>query len=266
MTWKAAHIEWPYKHLVVSGCSFTSNLMVPDGSAWAWPNMLATWADTSIDNLAVPGAGNNHIARSIILHLERTRPDPATTLVMAMWTGIARIDWLTEQRLSQFGNEYPFEYHYNDHTELSLGGHWWNSKSTPIIKAVREYARFQDQHSFAVDTWLAMNQLANYLDCHGYQYYYTSYFDYSNTRDQDDAGSYNYTAALAHMELELSHLNWLPLAGVDHYGDWSKLNNKLADDNYHPGADANIAWTLDILAPCLKNLGAITTITKRIAQ
>lgn len=258
MTWP--RIATDYQHLVVSGCSFTSNLMVADGSPYAWPNMLASWAGMSIDNLAIPGAGNNHIARSIILHLEHTRPDPATTLVLAMWSGPARIDWLTERSLSKFKSEYPFEYQYDNYSELSLGGHWWNSRATPIIKAMREYARFQDNHSFALDSWLAMTQLADYLTARGYRYYYTSYFSYKNTAAQDDAVVFDYHAVLEKVGIDLTSQSWLPLAENDHYGDWSKLNNRLADDGYHPGNDANIIWTRDVLAPCLQQQGAINSI------
>jgi hypothetical protein len=251
-----------FQHLVVSGCSFTSNLFVPDNSPFAWPNMISYWSGMTIDNLAIPGAGNNHIARSIILHLEKTKPDPEKTLVLAMWSGPARIDWITEKSLSQFAKEYPFAYQYTEHTELSLGGHWWNSRASPVIKAIREYAKLQDQNSFAVDSWLAMTQLSDYLTTRGYTFYYTSYFSYNNVDAQNDALNYNYRAALARAGLTLDKQPWIQLAENDHYGDWSRLNNRLTEDNYHPGKDANIIWTRDVLLPALQQLGAVEKITK----
>ena len=83
-----------FKYLVVSGCSFTHNNHQESHCVWA--NTLAVWTNMTINNLAIPGAGNTHIKNSVILHLEKNKPNPADTLVLVMWSGPERIDWITE--------------------------------------------------------------------------------------------------------------------------------------------------------------------------
>ena len=82
-----------FQHLVVSGCSFTTNEHVPDKSDWNWPNILAKDTGMTIHNLATAAAGNNHIARSIIVYLEKNKLPIDKTLVIAMWSGVGRIDF-----------------------------------------------------------------------------------------------------------------------------------------------------------------------------
>lgn len=79
------------KQLVVSGCSFTAN---NHATSCAWANFLADACGADCVNLARDGAGNEHIARSVILYLEQHRPDPAHTLVLVMWSGVDRLDLL----------------------------------------------------------------------------------------------------------------------------------------------------------------------------
>ena len=77
-----------FRHLVTSGCSFTSNRTSTDNAPYAWPDMLADWCGLKIHNLAVPGAGNDHVAHSLILYLEKANLDPAETLVLPMYVVI----------------------------------------------------------------------------------------------------------------------------------------------------------------------------------
>ena len=85
-----------YKHLVVSGCSFTYEPM-NEWYPFAWPSLLAEFTGMTIDNLAIPGAGNDHISKSLILFLEKKNYNPKDTLVLVMWSGITRIDWICDK-------------------------------------------------------------------------------------------------------------------------------------------------------------------------
>ena len=87
-----------FKKLVVSGCSFTHN---NHHDKCAWANLLADWSGMTIVNLATPGAGNEHIANSLILYLEKNKLDPSNTLVMAMWSGIDRNDLIVSRKKIQ---------------------------------------------------------------------------------------------------------------------------------------------------------------------
>lgn len=230
-----------YKTLLVSGCSFTHNN--GDGH-FAWANDLAVWTGMRIVNLAIPGAGNTHIANSIILYIERHKLVPAETLVMVMWSGVARIDWITDQSLSKFKNTYPFTYNYDQHNELVLGGSWWNNDAnTHVQKTLVEYSKYQSAHSFALHSWLAMNNLSNYLALHGFEYYYTAIADTANTEEL----WIDYEQELADLKLTLDKSSWITPC----IGNYCQERNLLQQDNFHPTMQGHEAWTRTVLMPYL---------------
>lgn len=246
-----------FKNLVVSGCSFTHQ---PDlGYPFSWANILADWSGMDIYNLAVPGAGNDHISKSIILFLEKKKLDPADTIVLVMWSGIGRIDWITDKSLSNFKNEYPFTYFYDQHNELVLGGNWWNDKNpTHLKKTLLEYSKYQSDHSMTLHSWLAMENLSNYLKNNKLNYYYTSFINYKIGNIKGDASIVPFFDELKELNLTLNLDEWLPLAKGDYYGDWARKNNFLAEDNFHPKyPQANEGWVKEILMPALKHLSVL---------
>ena len=230
-----------YKTLLVSGCSFTHNNC---DSHFSWGNDLATWAGMDIVNLAIPGAGNAHITNSIILYIEQHDLDPAETLVMVMWSGTARIDWIADRGLSKFKHAYPFTYDYDQHNELVLGGSWWQPKRrTHLEEALVEYSKYQSTHSFALHSWLAMNNLANYLKLQGFEYYFTSIGNTAN----DEELWIDYEQELSELKLTLDKANW-----IDPYiGDYCQAHNLLQDDNFHPSMQGHEKWTREVLMPYL---------------
>jgi len=230
-----------YKTLLVSGCSFTHN---NSEAHFAWANDLAVWTGMNIVNLAVPGAGNTHIANSIMLYIEQHKLDPAETLVIAMWTGTARIDWITDQSLSKFKDMYPFTYNYDQHNELVLGGSWWHTKRRSHVEdTLVEYSKYQSAHSFALHSWLAMNNLSNYLKSHGFEYYYTSIADTANNEEL----WIDYEQELTELNLTLDKANWVTPC----IGRYCQERNLLQEDNFHPSMQGHEAWTRTVLMPYL---------------
>lgn len=245
-----------FRHLVTSGCSFTSNRTSTDNAPYAWPDMLADWCGLKIHNLAVPGAGNDHVAHSLILYLEKANLDPAETLVLPMWTGPARIDWITDRASSKFGSQYQFDYHYDEHNELTLGGHWWlHHRPTHLIKTLQEYSKYQSTSSFALKTWLAMQSVQNYLLAKHYTFYFTSFFSPNSLSLIDKP--INIVEELERIKLSLDMNHWLPMANEDYYGNWCNRMNMVDTDGYHPANNANLEWPQQVLVPCLKQLGII---------
>lgn len=245
-----------FKHLVVSGCSFTTNLNSP--GPYAWPNMLADWTGMEVHNLAVAGAGNDHISKSIILYLEQKKLEPDDTLVMAMWSGVGRIDWITDKNLSNFKDLYPFAYYYDTCNELVLGGNWWNNRNADhLTKTLKEYSKYQSESTFALHSWLAMTSLTNYLITRGYQFYYTSFIDYA-TEVKGDAVSVDFLTELKKLNLTLNKTHWLHIDSSDHYGNWAR-KNKLLDviDDFHPSGDAPERWPREVLIPYLVEQGIL---------
>lgn len=240
-----------FKHLVVSGCSFTHQPESAPGP-FSWANLLAAWTGMQVHNLAIPGAGNDHVSRSIILYLEKNKLDPAETLVLPMWSGINRIDWLTDSASSRFSNEYPFNYQYDDYNELVLGGAWWNRvKPTPVIKALLDYSKYQSTQSLALHSWLAMKNLSNYLIVNKYSYCYTSFINYKRSGTGAEL-LVDFEEELAKLNISIDKDLWLPLGDDEYYGDWSRQHNFLESDNFHPKfPEANEGWVQTILIPHL---------------
>jgi hypothetical protein len=247
-----------FKNLVVSGCSFTHE-PINEWNPFSWANTFGHLTDMVVHNLAMPGAGNDHISKSIILYMERNSFDPADTLVLVMWSGVGRIDWIADRSKSNFGDEYPFTYNYDDNNELVLGGNWWNKKNpSPLIKTLINYSKYQSDSTFALHTWLAMQNLSNYLKVNNFEYYYTSFLNYNNTKIKGDALTVNFFKELENLNLSIDYNHWLDFQDEEYYGDWSRIHNFLDDDGFHPRyPKATEGWTKEILIPKLIKLGIL---------
>jgi hypothetical protein len=81
------------KNLIVGGCSFTYNNH--ETSAVTWPYYLRDLGGfEQVLDCSLPGAGNSHIADSLQWALEVDRPEPADSLVIVMWSGCDRDDYI----------------------------------------------------------------------------------------------------------------------------------------------------------------------------
>ena len=240
-------LESKYKNLLVSGCSFTHN---NHETPCTWANCFAVWAGMNITNLATPGAGNTHIKNSVILWLEQHNPKPEDLLILIMWGGVERIDWITSKDKSRFKDQYPFSYDYTNECELTLGGAWWakDPRPTHLTRTLREYSKYQCSQSLGLSSWLAMNDLTNYLDRHGYTYYYTAWQDLWQDGDLTNQWI-NYGDELEKMNLVLPTTNWLFTEPEKFLGNFAKKHNKLLKDNLHPSREGYEHWATEILIP-----------------
>jgi hypothetical protein len=239
-------LESKYKNLLVSGCSFTHN---NHETPCTWADSFAVWAGMDIANLAIPGAGNTHIKNSIILWLEKNKPNPKDLLILVMWSGIERIDWITSKTQSKFGDQYTFPYDYTDECELTLGGAWWaNKPKTYLTRTLQEYSKYQSNQSLSLSSWLAMNDLTNYLEQHGYTYYYTAWQNLWQDGDQTNQWI-NYGDELEKMNLILPMTKWLFTESEKFLGNFAKKHNMLWTDDLHPSRDGYEYWASEILIP-----------------
>ena len=246
-----------FKNLVVSGCSFTTNEHVPDGSNWNWPNILAQDTGMKIHNLATAGSGNDHISKSIILYLERHQElTPDNTLVLAMWSGVGRIDWIIDK--NSVRDQEPSGFSYDQYTKLKQGGNWWNMWKTSLLdETLINYSKFQDNHSFALHTWLAMENLSNYLEVNGFTHFFTSFLNYKDNLIKGDALVVPFFNILQELNLSIDTHKWFQLKNSEYFGDWCRDRQLLSDDNFHPGLDGPQRWPREILIPKLKIMGIL---------
>lgn len=237
-----------FKKLVVSGCSFTYNNH--KNTHCIWSNALAEWAGMHITNLAVPGAGNAHIKNSIILHLEQTQPAVDDTLVLVMWSGPERIDWITDEQLSRFKDQYPFTHNYAAGNELVVGGGWWaNKPKTNLDQVLINYSKYQSDSSLALQSWLYIQDLENYLKIKGYNYYFLSWFDYSESVDMRNRWI-KFDYELNQMNLTLDKTNWIASTADRSLGEWAVNHPEyLAEDQFHMRWQGHEVWLKEVLIP-----------------
>jgi hypothetical protein len=237
------------KKILVAGCSFTAN---PHPVPITWGNILANRCGIEIINLGIPGAGNTHIANSVQLYLEKNKIDHNDVFIIIMWTGIERIDWITDRTKSQ-GNEYPFPYYYDEYNELTVGGAWWGAgNKSHLDKTLRTYSKYQSNESLALNSWLAMNSLSSYLKLNKYSYVYTSFFNYFRDSEIPEHWWINYRTELNKLNLTLDQQEWLPLADEEYLGDYVTQHNLLDNDGFHPSVSGHELWLENILIPNIK--------------
>jgi hypothetical protein len=246
-----------FQHLVVSGCSFTTNEHMPWPSDRSWPNTLARDTGMTVHNLATSGAGNSHISRSIIVYLEKNKLPIDKTLVIAMWSGVGRIDFTVSNKLSP--RDYSWNYFYTPQCRLHQGGHWWNITRPSIIdKTLIDFSKHQDDYTMALETWVAMTSLESYLKCQNVKYFFTSFLNFAANTIYFDAVHVDLDQTLASMGLKIDYSNWLNLAPADYYGDWCTKRGLLVPDGFHPGLDGPQRWPREVLMPLLQQQGILT--------
>jgi hypothetical protein len=237
-----------FKNLIVSGCSFTYN---EHHTHIAWGNILAAWAGMNITNLAVNGAGNQHIANSIILYLEKNKPSPDDTLIMVMWSGLERVDWITDRSVTKDSDFTNHTYHYDEFNELTIK----RIKHSHIASTFSNFLKYQSQQSLTLASWLAMMSLTTYLKNNNYKFYYTSYYDIFDTARGD------YENILATLDLTLDKTDWINLISNEYLGNFVIEKNLTAHDGWHPTIIGQEVWTEEILVPKLINIGLISEST-----
>jgi len=231
-------LESTYKNLVVSGCSFTHN---EHHTPVTWANTLAYWTGMSIRNHAINGAGNSHIAMSLILDLEKTQPDPSTTLILVMWSSLGRVDFISDRRSFEVMPRFYYEYdNFNQLAQLRR------------LKGLQKnYISLQSDHSYVLKYWLNVQILTTYLKCRGYRLFYTSIFDLTDSIWGD------IETKLREIDLTFDKSNWLLFPRENYLGSWVKARGLVAADGWHPTPESQESWTREVLVPKLQELGII---------
>lgn len=246
-------VESKFKKLVVSGCSFTYNNHY---TSCAWANLLADWAGMELVNLAIPGAGNSHIATSLILYLERYRPDPKDTLVMAMWSGIDRADFVVSREKYSQKPKHNREHFYDKFTQhYMVGGFNWAKSNIPAGRLTTEYHDLQDNKSAAVKSWLDFGMLTNYLNAKSYNFRYTGFLDILHGKGLDDI---NLLDELDILNLSLDQTNWILTQGKDPLGEYATYLDELYPNDRHPTRIGQERWVKEKLIPALIRSNILT--------
>lgn len=217
-------VDSGFTTLVAGGCSFTANYSSSHNVSW--PHILANKLNIpTVLNCALGGAGNRHISHSVQWCLETQQLDPATTLVICMWSGHGREDAIVEAKHASNGPTF----------------YYTPGVATALLSGQRSMMGLQ---SSAVESFLSINALYNYLRAQQYPFLFLDFMDRSLPNRANDF------ELADHLPPELSaRVQEMIPRDIENFYRWSLQRMLLGDDDFHPNNDAHLGWCNDVLVP-----------------
>lgn len=238
-------------NILISGCSFTQWPDYPGGPTSCWPRHLQDLhADWKIKSLAEAAAGNQYITHSVIQELLEN-PN-SYDLVLVMWSGVSRLDYLTDITDSAWNELFDSYGFYRRLPGNKLGyifsggqmGTWF--KNPVAHKLFYEQYKVSSELSLATTNLLEMVKLKNFLDSKQMNYRFMSYVNYWQV---DNVPAFNGDFSVAkYPELKL-YINELDFDkfiflndNKDTVFDVAQSMQDFMEDGIHPGAAAHKEW------------------------
>jgi hypothetical protein len=237
--------DFGIKNLIVSGCSFTYNNH--ETSAVAWPYYLKDIGgfDQVLD-CSMPGAGNYHIANSLQWAMELANPDPNDSLIIVMWSGNDRDDYICPKTKI---NNYPFKFNYSDNVATGItGGSHDNASSNTNNKEITVLGKTKTLESRAIENYLIISSLYNFLQNKDYKFIFLDYIDRTLPSRTEDFEIRQYLPADTSNNLD----RMVTKIMTPH--NWATKYNLLMDDDFHPSPDGHLNWSQKVLLPKLQTI------------
>ena len=236
--------DFNIKNLIVSGCSFTHNNSM--SASVAWPYYLRDLGGfENVFDTSLPAAGNYHISNSLIWALESESTDPKQSLVIVMWSGNDRDDWITP--VSNI-NQYLFEFKYSDNVMSAIAGGGASAEGRVNTKqSHKDFFATQDKESRAIKNYLLITNTWHYLQNNGFRFVFLNFLD-SNLPSR--TGHFDIKKYLP--KKQCKNLDNMIENIIDPYA-WSLKNDLLWTDDFHPSPDGHLSWTKYVLLPHLKS-------------
>jgi hypothetical protein len=249
-----------YKKLIVSGCSFTVNDFAGPAASQrhSWAHFLAEKYNLELVNLAMAGAGNKHIADSLILYLEQNSLDITEVLIGVMWSGISRTEWMIsfpDQRYSKY-----HRYDYTNAVSRVESNHILNDHglSRELVNhdpdlAMIEIAYSRGDQARHLQGLLSMVYLNSYLISKGYTFFQTHFFDPDGDKKQSgELNGSRYADAYDRFGIARPATGVLNFAPDQFLGNWAVNQNLIWGSNdHHPTIPGHRLWTETVLIPQL---------------
>ena len=238
----ATEHDFGFKNLIVSGCSFTYNNH--DTAAVTWPYYLKDLGGfEQVLDSSMPGAGNHHISNSLQWALENHRPDIKDSLVIVMWSGNDRDDYICPRANT---TAYPFEFCYDvDVVSGITGGSSADSRGN-TNNIFKEFSKTKTAKSRAVENYLHILNLWNYLMVNGYKFVFLDYLDRSVASRTQDFDLAQCLPAGPKTQLD----SMITKLVTPH--EWAIRHDQLSSDDFHPSPKGYLEWTRRALLPYLK--------------
>lgn len=236
-------------NILVSGCSFTHWPQYPGGPSVCWPEQLKKIdSHLSITNLAEPAAGNQYICDSVVRHCINDRPD----LVLVMWSGVSRLDYLTSLEDPAWDALYDSYGFFRRLPDGKLGyifsggqmGTWF--KHPVAHKMFYEMYKVSSELSLGHINLLEIIKLQQYLKSLNIPYRFMSYVNYwqqSGVPEFNGDFSVSRIPELQSLISAIDFDNWI-FSDAERNGvyELGVHHNDFLSDGIHPGAVAHTAW------------------------
>jgi hypothetical protein len=218
------------ENLYVSGCSFTYNNS--EEHSVTWPYYLRDLGNfKQVYDSSLPGAGNYHIANSLVWTLERIKSSPNDTLVVVMWSGIDRDDAIISK---DFSNDYMTEFEYDNNVIAGISG---GLSGTGNFDNCRNLSK--DRKSRSIENLLYYTTTYHYLKSNGYPFVFLEYLNPRIPNRTDDFVNL-YQQDIDYMFDDIQTLY-----------EFAIRNDLLENDDFHPSPDGHLNWTREVLLPYL---------------
>lgn len=230
------------KQVVVNGCSFTRG--DPHGHSWA------DYINQPVMNIANGAAGNSYICQRTVNYLETHQPDPATTLLIVMWSGTSRIDvpvssdWYQHIKCSH-------SYGYSDGIT-----NWIHTGSSGHVPLLENLCKVNDNTSLCVASLQNFIMLGSYLSAKKYRYLFCSYAnywqesqEYCATTKVDPCIGYH----CQHLKLyqDFDFTNWFFVNhNRDSFGEFA-IQDISTLSHAHPSAETHKNFAQNIVIPAI---------------
>jgi hypothetical protein len=232
--------DFGFKNLIVSGCSFTFNNH--ESIAISWPYYLRDMGGfDQVFDCSMPGAGNYHISNSLIWGLENDRPDPKNSLVIVMWSGNDRDDYIGP--VSQDNGYFPFKFHYSEKTISGITG-----GSNPVARGntpdlFKKFTLCKTLESRAIENYLYISHTWHYLKSSGFKFMFLEFLksDLPSRTSHFDIKQYLPVNVGKKLDSMMENI-------TDPY-TWALKHNLLASDDFHPSPDGQLSWSKNVLCP-----------------
>jgi hypothetical protein len=235
--------DFGIKNLIVSGCSFTYNNH--ETSAVTWPYYLQDLGGfKQVFDCSMPGAGNSHIANSLQWAIEVDNPDPNDSLIIVMWSGNDRDDYICPEENNR---PYPFKFNYNNNVFSGITGGSHGDSSGNTKEGLVALGKTKTVESRAIENYLIISSLYNFLQNKGYKFLFLNYADRSLPARHLDFDIFPYLPNSVHFNFKS-----MIESVVDPY-TYTLKNDLLDLDDFHPSPDGHLDWTKQVLIPHLKS-------------
>ena len=256
------------RNFIANGCSFTESCQNPETEIYnkTWATYLAQ--ELGVENhvnLASSGAGNDYICQSTVNYIETHKPDPATTLVVIMWSGLSRIDVPISQHW--YNHFKPIVYSVCKSDGIShwassggAGGSWqMTSLYKEIFGDLYKIIDPVDQCMHSLRTFI---MLESYLKSRGYKFLFTSFINYWTINPVSPLYS-KLTGCETYIE---RHCKNQPIYQNFDFSNWFFINNNrdcigefawdpvLSKGDTHPSEEMHQRFAQEILLPRVQQI------------